>query len=209
MTEICIADYGMGNLFSVAHAFEFLGARVRISSVAADLVQSDAIVLPGIGAFGEAMYRLNQSGLAETLRSEALVRRKPTFGICLGMQLFTEQSTEGGRHRGLGLVRGKVDRIPGEPEIRLPHVGWNNVAWQDGEPMFANVPSGVSFYFDHCYCVFPEEDIVAGTTQCAGAVIAALRRDNIFASQFHPEKSQNNGLRILRNFLRYCERRPC
>jgi glutamine amidotransferase len=205
MTEICIVDYGMGNLFSVAHAFEFLGAQVKISSSPTDLADCNAIVLPGVGAFGEAMERLNQSGLPRALRTEVLENEKPIFGICLGMQLFAEESTENGLHKGLALIRGRIDRIPGEPQIRLPHVGWNNVAWSREELLFANIALGASFYFDHSYCFFADEDVVVGTTRCAGDVNAALRRHNIFATQFHPEKSQNNGLRVLRNFLRYVE----
>ena len=204
-TAVAIVDYGMGNLRSVANAIQTLGHSPRITRDADAIASARALVLPGVGAFNEAMSRLDALGLVAPLTRRVIDEATPFLGICLGMQLCAEHSTEGGFHVGLGWVKGSVDLIAGGRDIRLPHVGWNDVHWNEGEALFHNVAAGANFYFDHSYALECDAGIVAGTVEYDGTIIAALRKDNIFATQFHPERSQNNGLRVSRNFLNHVD----
>ncbi len=199
-----IVDYGMGNLASVANAFARLGVEAEISAMPERLIRAEAIVLPGVGAFGDAMRRLRETGLADALHAAVIGRSVPFLGICLGMQLIAERSEEGGDVQGLGwLAAAQVKRIPDAPGRQVPHVGWNDLHFAPNEPMFANVAEGAHYYFDHSYEMLCAEDIIVARAEYGGrAVAAAIRQGHIMAAQFHPEKSQNNGLRLFRNFLR-------
>ena len=198
---IAIVDYGMGNLRSVGHAVEFLGFPTAIARNGDTIRRAAAIVIPGVGAFKEAMDRLKAMRLVDPLNDQVVRARKPVFGICLGMQLMARRSTEGGVSEGLGWIDGEVDLIPERPGVRLPHVGWNGAEPRAGALLFRNVSPDAHFYFDHSYCLFCDEDVAEATSIYGTPFVTAIRKGNVFATQFHPEKSQNNGLRILRNFL--------
>lgn len=195
-----IVDYGMGNLKSVQNALSFLDCPAIISNRPEDVLSAKAVILPGVGAFGEAMENLRRLRLVAPLSRAYFDLRKPFLGICLGMQLFAEESEERGQHKGLGFLPAKVRRIPAPANLRLPHVGWNSVKILKRDPFFADVNEGATFYFVHTYCMECPEQYRAATTDYGGAVTAAIQADNLFAAQFHPERSQNNGLRLLRNF---------
>jgi glutamine amidotransferase len=198
-----IFDYGMGNLRSVANAFEALSATVLISSRLEDLVTAQRIVLPGVGAFGEAMRRLRASDAVPCLRSEVLEKRKPFLGICLGMQLLADRSFEHGEHDGLGWIGGEVHRIvPEDASLRVPHIGWNEVKACRQSAMLGDLPAAPSFYFVHSYhFLVKEADHVVGTCDYGSPLTAAVQAGHIWGTQFHPEKSQKAGLGLLRNFL--------
>jgi glutamine amidotransferase len=199
---IAIADYGMGNLGSVSHALAFLGHHAVATSNPQDIARADAVVLPGVGAFAVAMENLRRRGLDGALAKAALEREVPFLGICLGMQLMAAEGTENGTHAGLGWIEGRVIRLEGRNDARVPHVGWAAVSHRD-EVLFAGAPSGTAYYFDHSYHLDCPEPLVVA--RCAGAFncVAAIRRGNLFAAQFHPEKSQRAGLRLLRAFTNH------
>lgn len=202
---IVIVDYGLGNLFSVKKAFEYLGAEVCISSNPEDLKTADRLVLPGVGAFGDGIKNLENRGLAEVLKHEVLQNKKPLLGICLGLQLLGDVGFEFGEHKGLGLIPGKVEMVAvGEGSLKLPHIGWNTLAIKKPSALLAGVKPTADFYFLHSFHLKPTNaaDIVA-TTSYGEEIIAAVERGNIFATQFHPEKSQGPGLKILENFLEW------
>jgi glutamine amidotransferase len=203
--DICILDYGMGNLQSVANAVGRLGYNPIVTFRRADIEKSGSLIIPGVGAFGEAMKRLNNLRLIELLNDRVLKDGIPVFGICLGMQMFAEQSTEGGLHEGLGWVKGKVERIPEAPNVRIPHVGWNDLERDSESIMFKNIDETATFYFDHSFALTCDDSIVAATATYGSKIVSAIQHENIMATQFHPEKSQNNGLRLLRNFLNFAE----
>lgn len=196
---IGIIDYGMGNLGSVKKAFEYLDIPTAIISDAQGLKNSSALVLPGVGAFGDAMANLNRSGMVETLLAE-VKKGKPFLGICLGLQLLFLESEEDQGIKGLDLVPGQVKRFEGN--MKIPHVGWNSVKWQKDSVLFKGIPSELYFYFVHSYYVIPSmrEAISAETTYSDIPFTAAVEQENIFAVQFHPEKSGEWGLAILKNF---------
>lgn len=201
--NITVVDYGMGNLQSVANAFAFLGAKVQITDNPELVANADAIVLPGVGAFGKAMSNLHSSGLVEALNHAVIARKKPFLGICLGMQLIAEESDELGKNRGLGWVPGHVRLIKTSGNLRVPHVGWNNVSVKIREPLFAEVPDDANFYFVHSLHFECPAQYASLTCDYGITIVAAIQKENIFATQFHPEKSQHHGLRILRNFVRH------
>lgn len=196
---IAIVDYGMGNLGSVRHALEFLGHHPIATCDPDKIDRADAIVLPGVGTFAVAMDNLRQLGLDVALTEAALERRVPFLGICLGMQLMAQEGTENGLHHGLGWVDGRVVKLAARNNARVPHVGWAPVTLDDGT-LFAGVETGTAYYFDHSYHLDCPPTLVV--SRCAGAFdcVAAIRRDNLFATQFHPEKSQRAGLKLLRAF---------
>jgi glutamine amidotransferase len=195
----------MGNLRSVSNALTYLGYQPLISSQPHILTQADALILPGVGAFGEAMRNLKALGLVEVLTRQVLQEKKLFFGICLGMQLLAEESEELGRHQGLGWVKGRVVKIPAQRQLRLPHVGWNNIRVKRQKPLFANLEASPSYYFDHSFHLVCDQALVAATCQYGTELVAAVQWRNIFATQFHPEKSQVKGLKLLRNFLNCLE----
>lgn len=201
---VAVVDYGMGNLRSMSKALEHVGAEVVVTSRAADLRDAERIVLPGVGAFGEAIGNLRATGLVEALEVEVLQHRKPFLGVCVGMQLLARESGEHGRHRGLGWVDAAVLPLPvTEPGLRVPHTGWNAievVGDQDGP--LAQVRPGEAFYFTHSFHVVPtDETLVAARCEHGAPVVAAIAQDNLLAVQFHPEKSQQAGLEFLADFL--------
>jgi glutamine amidotransferase len=204
-TRIDIIDYGMGNVQSVRNAFERLGCEVRVSGEPAALAEADALVLPGVGAFGEAMSSLRERQLIEPLRGAVLDQGKPLLGICLGMQLLADSSAERGSYSGLGLIPGHVREIPVAQGYRLPHIGWNDVAVRLVTPLFETLPETSAFYFVHSYRFECAPEHVAGMTDYGTDVVAAVQKERIFGVQFHPERSQRKGLRLLRNFVDFVE----
>ena len=195
---LAVVDYGMGNVRSVLNALDAVGVRTTLAATPAALASADRIVLPGVGAFSEAMQRLRDRGLVDALHENVMVRKKPFLGVCLGMQLVADISFEHGEHRGLGWVPGRVSRLEPDGALRVPHVGWNSVA-----PARSRLLSGgaADFYFVHAYQVQPTDPgVVTGTCEYGGAVTAMIEQDNVFGTQFHPEKSQQSGLALLRAF---------
>ena len=199
--RIGIVSYGMGNIGSVAVALRGLGAEVIASGHPGELSGADGLVLPGVGAFGPAIRNLEASGLADLLEEEVLFKEKPFLGICLGMQLLARDSEEGGFHRGLGWIDGRIRRLVPAPGHAVPHVGWNQVDFRAGDPLFRRIEEAGHFYFDHSFHLECDPGIVIAGTDHGGRVTAAVRQGNLLATQFHPEKSQRNGLKLLRNFL--------
>jgi glutamine amidotransferase len=197
---LAIVDYQMGNLRSVQKAFERTGHAAAITSDPKVLSQADKLVLPGVGAFADAMAELRRRNLVTPIR-EAIAGGKPFLGICLGLQLLFDVGYEDGRHEGLGVLRGEVRRFDVPHQYKVPHMGWNAVELVRRPQAFADVPSGEYFYFVHSYYVVPEDHaIVAGETSYPEPFCAMVWRDNLVAMQFHPEKSQGAGLRVLKNF---------
>ncbi len=202
---IAIVDYGMGNLHSVRHALERIGAEVSVAHCPEDLLQADRIVLPGVGAFGECAKNLRASGLVDALEEAVLKKGKPLYGICVGLQVLAREGYEMGVHPGLGWVPAVVKRFEVESlGLKVPHVGWNEVLPQSDVSLFRGLRRPPTFYFVHSYYLAPDDDqLMAATCDYGGRFAAAILRDNIFATQFHPEKSQENGLRLLENFLNW------
>ncbi len=208
MKKIAIIDYGMGNVQSVANALEFLGYNAIITDNRNALIQCDAYILPGVGAFAEAMNNLRSRDLISLLQSQIIEKHKPILGICLGMQLFLETSEEMGLHQGLSWIKGKVVAIPNT--IQVPHVGWNNCIFTPNSSLFKHLTENSHFYFDHSFHVVCDEKYITAYCQDGPlSITSALQYNNIFATQFHPEKSQTKGLKILRNFLDYVEETSC
>jgi glutamine amidotransferase len=203
MKRVAVVDYGMGNLDSVARAIEECGGRPLVTDQAAEIETATHIVLPGVGAFGEGIRNLRARRLDEILREHAVVGGIPFLGICLGMQLLGSRGYEGGVTKGLGWIEGGVRRLePAGEDQRIPHIGWNEVAFARGSPLFTGIDTGHDFYFVHSYHLVchDKEDVLATTPYCGGFV-SAIARGRIFGVQFHPEKSQRFGLQVLRNFL--------
>lgn len=198
---IALIDYNMGNLFSVTQAFKYCGETPRIVTDAAELMKFDAAVLPGVGNFGEGMLRLRESGLAEKVIEFAGTGR-PLLGICLGMQMLLGESDEAPGATGLNLIPGKVRRFP-EMGLKIPQIGWNDVAFkQESVPLLAGLEDKSFFYFVHSYYVCPDNaGAVIGETEYGVRYASIIGRDNIYGCQFHPEKSQNCGLQIVKNFI--------
>ncbi len=199
---IAIVDYGMGNLGSITKALEYVGGEVKLTSKPEDLVHADRIVLPGVGAFGDGMRELSLRGFLPVLEEEIQKKKKPLLGVCLGMQLLAYTSTEFGEHKGLGWIKSRVVRLSSNSQLKVPHVGWNGVRFLKDHPMLTSIESESDFYFVHSYHMLCEDkDLVIGTVEYGEAITAIVAHDNIFATQFHPEKSQKVGLQILKNFL--------
>jgi glutamine amidotransferase len=197
---LLIIDYQMGNLRSVQKGFEKVGRAATIASDPAALQAADKIVLPGVGAFPDAIAELRRRNLVEPIR-EAIAAGKPFLGICLGLQLLFDVGYEGGRHEGLGILRGEVARFDLPAEYKVPHMGWNRLNMRRRPPILDGLEEGVFAYFVHSYYVVPQDrDVIATETDYGGSFCSMVWRDNIYATQFHPEKSQSDGLRILKNF---------
>lgn len=197
MGYTAIVDYGVGNLKSIANAMAYLGFSTKVTGDAAELERADAIILPGVGAFPDAANKLRDTGLDQTVIAQA--GKKPILGICLGMQLLFDQGEEGESCQGLGLIGGRVTRM--ETALKLPHIGWNTLTFPQKSPLFQGLEQGSAVYFVHSYAaqVDREEDLLA-VTDYGTAVTAAVGRGGVFGCQFHPEKSGETGLTILKNF---------
>jgi glutamine amidotransferase len=197
---IAIIDYGMGNLRSVQKGFEKVGHQAVITSDPAQLAAATKVVLPGVGAFEDAMSELGHRGLIKPILA-AIDAGKPFLGICLGLQLLFETGYENGRHRGLGVLAGDVVRFDLPPEYTVPHIGWNQLNIRRRPPVLEGLAEGTYVYFVHSYYVVPgEAQVIATETDYGKPFCSMIWRENIYATQFHPEKSQSDGLRILRNF---------
>ena len=198
-----LVDYGRGNLCSVSNALGALGARVRWCRKPEDLRDVERIVLPGVGAFHDCMANLEQQGFPDALEEAVRKKGKPIMGICLGMQAMARRSFEGGEYEGFGWFEADVVRLqPGESSLRVPQIGWNDVRYLPGHPLFSGLPPAPDFYFVHSYHMkCDDENVVAATCDYGGTITVSVWKDNIFATQFHPEKSQDFGLRLLSNFL--------
>ncbi|MBU5459024.1 imidazole glycerol phosphate synthase subunit HisH [Anaerostipes sp. MSJ-23] len=198
---IAIIDYDAGNIKSVEKALNFLGEEAIITRDRDEILKSDKVILPGVGAFGDAMEKLHQYGLVETIQ-EVVKREIPFLGICLGLQLMFESSDEAPGVKGLGLLPGKILRIPKQGDLKIPHMGWNNIKIKEGAKLFQGLEQDPYVYFVHSYYLkADDEDIVAATTQYGVTIHASVEKGNIFACQFHPEKSSTVGLHILKNFV--------
>jgi imidazole glycerol-phosphate synthase subunit HisH len=197
---IAIVDYQMGNLRSVQKAFERVGHAAAITSDPLVLEKADHIVLPGVGAFADAMAEIRRRDLEAPIRA-AIDSGRPFLGICLGLQMLFDVGFEDGVHEGLGIVPGEVRRFELPAEYKVPHMGWNEVNQRRSAPIFKGIADGSHFYFVHSYYVAPKEDsVIAGEASYPDPFCAAIWRDNLFATQFHPEKSQAVGLQLLKNF---------
>jgi glutamine amidotransferase len=197
---IAIIDYGMGNLSSVFKALEKLGADVRITGSASEIGVADSVILPGVGNFGDGMKHLQASGLDKIVK-KSIGDGKPFLGICLGMQLLMDESEEAPGLPGLGIFRGKVVRFP-KSSLKVPHMGWNNIDNETRNPNLAGIKDGTYFYFVHSYYVKPDDSKINAATCNYGLDFSAcIGKKNVFATQFHPEKSQDAGLRILENWI--------
>ncbi len=196
---IAIIDYGMGNLRSVQKAFEFLGYEAVITDDVNTILSADKVVLPGVGAFCDAIKTIREKKLDEAIY-EAVKEGKPFLGICLGMQLIFDKSYENGEYDGLGVVPGKVVRLP--EGVKIPHVGWNNLNIKMRNPLFEGLGDNPFVYFVHSYYLETDAPVVSATTDYGKEIQVAVQKDNVFALQFHPEKSGSTGLKILDNFGR-------
>ncbi len=197
---IAIIDYQMGNLRSVQKGFERVGHAAAITSDPAILAKASKLVLPGVGAFADAIAELERRELVGPI-CEAIESGKPFLGICLGLQLLFDRSFEDGAHEGLGIIPGEVRKFQIPAEYKVPHMGWNEVHFTRRAPIFEGIADGAHFYFVHSYYVVPQDDgVVDGRASYPDPFCATVWRDNLYATQFHPEKSQRDGLRVLQNF---------
>ena len=198
---VAIIDYDAGNIRSVEKAVRYLGKEVTVTSEPEEILAADRVILPGVGAFGDAMKRLHAMGLVEVIR-QAADRGAPCLGMCLGLQLLFEKSEESPGVSGLGLLQGEILRLPELPGLKVPHIGWNSLKYPNPGRLFRGIPEDSYVYFVHSYYLkAQEQDIVTATTEYGTLVHASVESGNIFACQFHPEKSSEAGLTILENFL--------
>lgn len=198
---IAIIDYGMGNLKSVSNALAQLGCACIITKQKEQLINADGWILPGVGAFPDCMENLHASGVIPLLKEEC-AKGKPLLGICLGMQVLFERSYEGRECAGLGLLQGEIVKME-DPAVKIPHIGWNKLEKQREDPLLAGIEESFVYYV-HSYCAsgYREEDLIADSTYGSLRIPGAFRKENIMATQFHPEKSGEDGLQILRNFIK-------
>jgi imidazole glycerol-phosphate synthase subunit HisH len=201
--KIAIIDYGMGNLLSVEKAFQKLGVEAVVTGDPELVSRAPGLVLPGVGAFRDAMAQLRDSGMIDAI-SESIERGRPFLGICLGLQLLFERSFEDGEHEGLGVFAGTVERLP--DGVKIPHMGWNSVKWVKDQKVAAARTDGAYFYFVHSYAVKPADpSIIGAVTDYGVEFVSGVARENVFGLQFHPEKSGSIGLEILRSFGAMCQ----
>ena len=200
--KICIVDYGMGNLRSVINALEYtVKCNIHVSNKKKDLDSSDILILPGVGSFNDAMNNLRERDLFDNLNNEVLIRKKPLMAICLGMQIIMESSEEGGLSQGFGWIPGNVTRFQVSNEYRVPHMGWNNIKIKKQSDLFKGIENDSDFYFVHSYHVNCDEQYVIASCDYGYEFAAVIKKDNIVAFQFHPERSHNNGLLLLTNYI--------
>ncbi len=208
MADVVIVDYEMGNLRSVSKALEKMGAEAIVTGDPQEVARADRLVLPGVGAFGDAMSALRRRGLDQAVHDFVLTG-KPFLGICLGLQLLFEVGLEEGEHQGLGLLAGRCEPLPGDLRdgdgraLKIPHMGWNNLTIERRAPIYEGLPDEVDVYFVHSYVVVPGDDGIVSTRTSYGTdFVSSIWHDNVMAVQFHPEKSQQAGLAMLDNFVR-------
>tara|TARA_A100001388_G_C28768870_1_gene502534 strand:- start:2013 stop:2633 length:621 start_codon:yes stop_codon:yes gene_type:complete len=199
--NICLIDYGMGNIKSVVNAFKKLDQHLIVSSSSEDIYKSDALILPGVGAFNKAMSSLKELKIIDPIIENTTIRKKPLLGICLGMQLLAESSTEVEYANGLGLIPGNVIKIDCPKSFVLPHVGWNNISFKTHFTLFKGIEKEPCFYFVHSYCFKTQEKYISSTTDYGTQIVSSVQYENIIGVQFHPEKSQRKGLKLLSNFI--------
>lgn len=198
---IAIIDYDAGNIRSVEKAFAVLSAEAVVTREAETILCADKVVLPGVGSFGDAMEKLHRYGLVSVIK-QVIERGTPFLGICLGLQLLFESSEESPGVSGLGILEGKIRRIPEKEDLKVPHIGWNSLHFPDSSRLFGGIPEGAYVYFVHSYYLEAKNpEIVTAATEYGVQIHAAVESGNVFACQFHPEKSSDTGLSILRNFV--------
>ena len=207
--DVLIIDYGVGNISSIINALKRLNYTYLVSGEEKDIKEAKTYILPGVGNFSEAISNLKQTNIIATLEKEVFEHKKPILGICLGMQLLAESSEEDGYHQGLGWIPGKVVKIQSSENFKVPHVGWNDLNVKQKSPLFDRLDTNPHFYFDHSYHFQCEEKYIS--TVCSGDIniVASIQHNNIFGVQFHPEKSQNNGLKLFRGFFNYLKETTC
>lgn len=198
---IAVVDYGVGNLYSLTGSLKYLGLETVVTSSPDDFERADKIILPGVGAFGDAARKLRESGVTDALYKQVALK-KPLLGICLGMQLLFEGSTEYGYTQGLSLIPGMVREIPQDKiaPLKVPHMGWNSLVFKAESPVFKYVSEGERVYYVHSYYAADCAQYVTATSQYGMEITGAVQKDNVFGTQFHPEKSGDTGLRILKAF---------
>lgn len=199
---IAVIDYGMGNHRSVLNALQALGQEAAVTADAEVIKRAHALILPGVGAFGDGMRNLRAANLVDVLEKEVMQGGKPLLGLCLGLQLLATRSYEMGVHEGLGWIRGEVKRLsPDDPSLRIPHMGWNDVEFVASTGIYAGMKAPQSFYFVHSFALVPEDEaVVTGRCHYGTRFVASVESGNVCATQFHPEKSHKVGLALLKNW---------
>jgi imidazole glycerol-phosphate synthase subunit HisH len=200
--EVCIVDYGFGNIWSLRSAINFLGFKCSVTSNPKEILHADKLILPGVGAFKSAMASLEEKRLATAIVSSVIHEGHKILGICLGMQIMAEMGFENGQTKGLGLFSGEIRPMDSSANLKVPHIGFNEVEANPESKLFRDLPKKSDFYFVHSYQLnFPPKAGVSAFTNYGRNFVSAFESDNVFATQFHPEKSQSNGLKVLKNFL--------
>ncbi|MFA6253157.1 MAG: imidazole glycerol phosphate synthase subunit HisH [Patescibacteria group bacterium] len=201
-TKILIIDYKVGNHQSIVNALNFLGYDFIVSSRKSDIIKAQSYILPGVGAFGEAMKNFNKLDILDCLQEQVLIKKKPILGICLGMQILAKDSEESGFCQGLGWIDGHVVALNKAKDLRIPHVGWDNIKLIKKDPLFLRTDNKeLNYYFDHSYHFVCADKFISARCYYGEDFAVAVQKNNIFGVQFHPEKSQRNGLKLLRCFL--------
>lgn len=203
MSPVTIVDYGMGNIESVVNALQLLNVHCVVTDDAEKIKNASAVILPGVGAFHAAMENLRTQGLDDALQEAVVIKQKPFLGICLGLQLIAMSSTELQFSQGLGWIDGQVVRLEPHELFPVPHVGWNEVVYHPNSILFNQIEENAHFFFDHSYHLQCNSEIIAAHCEYGKVRVASIEKEHIFAVQFHPEKSQRNGLKLLRNFLNF------
>lgn len=204
--NVTIIDYGLGNIWSVKNAFEFLGSQVEVTSDPKAISNADCLILPGVGSFDKGIKNLYSEGIIDSLNEAVLVKKKPILGICLGMQLLADRSEEGQSIDGLGYISGSVLKIT-RKELRIPHIGFNETKASNNKSFFSSVVNS-NFYFVHSYHFIPtDSNHIICTTNYGTSFVSGIQKDNVIGVQFHPEKSQSSGLVFLKNFINFSKER--
>jgi glutamine amidotransferase len=201
--DVLLIDYNLGNLLSISNALSKLGYTFKVSNEIEDIKEAKAFILPGVGAFAEAMNNLKKLDIINVLKEQVLIKKKPILGICLGMQILADHSEENGSHEGLGWIEGEIKRLKKTSDFKVPHVGWNNLNIIKKGPLFDLCDKNSHFYFDHSYGFICEDKYTLANIRLDRNIAVAVQKDNIFGVQFHPEKSQLCGLKLFRSFFNY------